>query len=189
MIYNRHFTLFIWLLGSLFLSTTACESTVTTEPYTSKKYERIDCDKAPQVCKVVAAQIAAYAELIKFNRMADTTKVPDSIMVGKTKLSRAMLNKEMNTLRGYQFNLNEVAWIVGEAQKDKLSNIFTMFAINTDSVSIAHRKQDGSPITYLDLYFQVHTKGKSSIYYRPVQGLKLDDYGDFPRPCPKACPQ
>ncbi|MEZ4771539.1 MAG: hypothetical protein R3D00_00070 [Bacteroidia bacterium] len=125
-------------------------------------------------CKDIIDQISSYDEEI--SRLRTTTSPDDSIAT------------EMFTLRGYRFSLDEMGAMVDSARAKGDSSIYLMFAINKDPQSVQHRRDMDSPIKYLDVYLQIKGKDGAVLVTSHAEPYILDDYADFPRPCPPSCP-
>jgi len=100
------------------------------------------------------------------------------------------LIQEMYTLKGYRYKIEELEKLLYQARnRGNDEFIYVMFAVNDERSSVHHRDSLGSPIRFLDAYFQVETD-EGLVTYKPNnEGVALDKvYTDFPSPCPTACP-
>lgn len=144
------------------------------------KFQTVDCAKDPKTCALIQEQIRAYQGFLKIMSSHLTGKgvdeAPEYIQVNGTTLAVQDLMQEALILQGYQYQKDEVKWMVEQAEKGEVDHIYLMFAINTEPASIAHRQAIDAPVRYLDAYFQVVTK----------EGVLK--FGNFPLPCPNSCP-
>lgn len=113
---------------------------------------------------------------------------PRSTTVNGGFISWDMLEKEMGLLRGFDFTLDDLENMVEYSKANGINDVYAMFAINTDTASINFRKGIGSPILYLDMYFQAVTGDNEPTTFMRGKSLILDGFDDFPKPCPNACP-
>ncbi|MEZ4829845.1 MAG: hypothetical protein R3C61_26725 [Bacteroidia bacterium] len=130
------------------------------------------------LCNAVVSQINAYKDSV--SRLRVSINSGDSIL------------NEILSLKGYQFSLTEVGDMVDLARQRGDTSIYVMFAINRQAESVQHRKDLNSPIIYLDAYLQIKGEndgpGSTLITTQHVKPLNLDEYSDFPQPCPPSCP-
>jgi len=152
----------------------------------SEVFDTLQCGPGHKdpACARVPAQIASYTDFLDSLRGSIQPGV-DPIEPGAPTVEA--LTQELLSLKGFRFDARELAWIAQQAQAQD-SMVYVMLAVNDDPKSIAYRKSLDSPIRYLDLYFQVVTPEGTPIFFRPDSTLKLNDYADFPQPCPPYCP-
>lgn len=181
---------FLSTIGWLsFFLLTQCEP-VSSDPAEvpgSPAWQHINCqpDDPRSECATIKRQINAYHEglsLLLEPLLNDTSGVTPPI-------NYPILN-ETSLLEGFQYKLQELEWIVSQARRFGQDSVYLMLAVNDDPASIRHRNDMGSPIKYLDLYFQVKSNQTGElITYKTKNGdLPQDAFDDFPTPCPESCP-
>lgn len=135
------------------------------------------CDKIPH-------QMATYAAFLD----SLSSMIPDIEPIEPNIPTVPVLTQELLSLKGFRFHAEELAWIAQQAQAQD-SMVYVMLAVNDDPRSVDYRQSMDSPILYLDVYFQVVTPEGEPVFFRPDSILRLNDYADFPQPCPPSCPK
>jgi len=163
------------------------------------------------VCDSILNQINGYKSLVNETTIklqpakpANQAKPKDSISVNGVLISYKQLEMELSTLRGFEYPFNDFEAVYtyvkqynDTTQSEKINSVYTMLALNTDPYSVGYRDslrhagKKGTDIKYLDLYFQVEDPQNPGhlINFIRAQGVeRLDEYADFPNPCPTFCP-
>lgn len=183
---------FLSTLGWLsILLLTKCER-VAVEIPGSQAWAHINCspDDPGSECANIQRQIEAYHETLSTSiepLLIDSTL---GSPIGITPPINLEVMVETSLLEGFQYKLEELEWIVSQAKRFGRDSVYLMLAVNDDSTSIQHRNEIGSPIKYLDLYFQVKSaQTEELITFKTASGdLGQDAFADFPTPCPESCP-
>lgn len=171
-------------------------------------------------CGRIANQIKGYADLLAATNFklesdgnADGASAPTSVSVNGVDVDYNTLALELDYFRGFKYSPDDFRSIVCyvdsingiNGQADSIKSVYSMMAINTDPLSVAHRKtlkpiriaepgtgvEEDFRIIYLDLYFQATTKSGAVINFIPkrrLAGPDSEEYADFPDPCPSSCP-
>ncbi|MEM6543056.1 MAG: hypothetical protein AAF634_18015 [Bacteroidota bacterium] len=119
----------------------------------------------------------------------------DATTVNDTVVPWAALEDEVGLLRGFQFSIDDFKEIVKYANRVKkkegkkyvVDSVYVMLAINP-----AKKNRSGYRIKYLDMYLQANKKekatGRNEAFTLPHSPIILDEFDDFPLPCPYSCP-
>ncbi len=158
----------------------------------SEAWEHINCapDDPRSECADISRQIEAYHASLGSSL---NPLLQDSILgspIGVPLRQNLEILTETSLLRGFQYKLAELEWIVSQAERFGQDSVYLMLAVNDDPASIQHRENLESPIKYLDLYFQVKSNrtGELITFKTASAGVSLDAFADFPTPCPESCP-
>jgi hypothetical protein len=142
-------------------------------------------DNPSPECLKIQQQMRAYEAAID----SLSKVVPDWEPIHTDQPTIPELIREMYTLRGYRYKIEELEKLLYQADKGNDEYLYLMFAVNDELSSLHHRDSLGSPIRFLDAYFQVETEEGLITYKSSSAGIALDKaYTDFPSPCPTACP-
>lgn len=183
---------FLSTIGWLsFFLLTRCEPGPKEVPG-SEAWEHINCHPkdTSSECAAIQRQIEAY------NAALGSSLYPilqDSFLgspIGIPLAQNLEILIETSLLKGFQYKLEELEWIVSQAKRFGQDSVYLMLAVNDDPTSIQHRENLESPIKYLDLYFQVKSNQKAGLITLKTasKGVSLDAFADFPTPCPESCP-